>query len=156
MDDFFSVFPNGKPASCLEDLKKFSVKELLGKKQTFWWGPLPFFVVNNQSHSLNNCHQIHLWIIQLVALIKLFFSRQLSNPIWKSDIREIPNFNFSNTIILLLLRNKWWFVTKNFLWKTEIVPVFYEGHIKTMEICTTELFIYVHSKVKTFNKKLML
>ena len=46
MNEFFSVFPNGKPASCLEDLKKFSVKELLGKK-----GPLPFFVVNNQSQS---------------------------------------------------------------------------------------------------------
>ena len=25
---------------------------------------------------------------------------------------------------------------------------FYEGHIKTMELCTTELFIHVHSKVK--------
>ena len=26
--------------------------------------------------------------------------------------------------------------------------LFYEGHNKTMELCTTELFIYVHSKVK--------
>ena len=26
--------------------------------------------------------------------------------------------------------------------------LFYEGHIKTMELCTAELFIYVHSKVK--------
>ena len=54
----------------------------------------PFLVVANQSYSLNSCHQIHLWIIPLLALIKLFFSGELSNAIWKNDIRKIPNFKF--------------------------------------------------------------
>ena len=31
MDEFIPVSPNGKPALCLEDLRKFSVKELQGK-----------------------------------------------------------------------------------------------------------------------------
>ena len=35
------------------------------QKQTFWWEPLPFFDVSNQSYSLNSCQQIHLWIILL-------------------------------------------------------------------------------------------
>ena len=32
--------------------------------------------------------------------------------------------------------------------KLKSFQFFYEGYIKTMELCTTELFIYVHSKVK--------
>ena len=30
MDELISVCPNGKPASCLEDFRKFLVKELSG------------------------------------------------------------------------------------------------------------------------------
>ena len=33
-----------------------------------------------------------------------------------------------------------------------MIPVFYEGHIKKMEPCLTELFIYVISKVKPLMK----
>ena len=38
---------------------------------------------------------------------KAVFSHYLSNAIWKNDIKEIPNFNFSQytIILLLLLRN---------------------------------------------------
>ena len=101
----------------------------------------PFLVVANQSYSLNSCHQIHLWIIPLLALIKLFFSRELSNAIWKNDIRKIPNFKFFQLyhyfVVFTEKYNGDLFITKNFLWKTEINPVFYEGHIKTIELCTT-------------------
>ena len=86
---------------------------------------------------------------------KAHFS-ELSNVIWKSDIREMSTFKISNFNIIQLYH---YFVVitekydgdlsrrtsykrlKSFLF-------FYEGHIKTMELCTTKLFIYVHSKVK--------
>ena len=29
-------------------------------------------------------------LVDLLVLLKLFFSRELSNEIWKNDIREIP------------------------------------------------------------------
>ena len=101
--EFISVCPNVKPALCLH-FRKFAMKEHQGilkhyhkniseKKQTFCGKFLPFFVVFNQSQSLNSSHQIHQWIIPLIALIKLLFSCELSNAIWKNNIRQIPNLS---------------------------------------------------------------
>ena len=52
-----------------------TINEYKKQKQNFWWELLlmRFFVVSNQGYSLNNCYQIRLWIILIVALIKLFF-----------------------------------------------------------------------------------
>ena len=114
-DEFISVCPNGKSSSCLEKLRKFSVKELQGilkhyyenisgKKQTFWWKPLPFSVVANQSYSLKSCNEIHLWIILLVAIMKQFFLINSQTQFWKMISKKYQTLIFlSYTIILLLL-----------------------------------------------------
>ena len=93
-----------------------------------------FFVVSNQGYSLNNCYQIRLWIILIVALIKLFFL--IKFQIYYYFV--ITTEKYDGT---LLLRRNCYKRLKSF-------QFFYEGHIKTMELSFTELFIYVHSKVK--------
>ena len=116
IDEFISVCPNRKPASCLEDLRTFSVKELpgilkhyyeniSGKKQTFWWEPLLFSVVANQSYSPNSCHQIHLWNTLLAALVMLFLNSQIQFGKMISDKYQILTFFSYAIILLLLLRN---------------------------------------------------
>ena len=82
---------------------------------------------------------------------KAVFSCELSNTIWKNDIREIKNFNFFQLYhYFVVITEKY---NGNLLRRTSYKRLksfqfFYEGHIKTMELCTTELFIHVHSKVK--------
>ena len=99
MDEFISVCPNGKPASCLEDLRKFSVKELqrilkfyheniFGKKADLLMKAFP----------ISSRCQPKLQSLQLPSgsfvdhntccNYKAVFSRELSNAIWKNDIRE--------------------------------------------------------------------
>ena len=82
---------------------------------------------------------------------KAVFSRELSNAIWKNDIREIPNFNFSqlyNYFVVITEKYNGDLLRRTSCKRLKSFQFFYEGHIKTMELCTTELFIYVDSKVK--------
>ena len=115
MDEFILVCPNGKPASCVEDLRKFSVKELQGilkhyhenisgKKADLLMRTFAIFSrcqpTLRSQQLLSDSFMDHT----TCCTYKAVFSRELSNAIWKNDIREIPDFNFfSYTIILLLL-----------------------------------------------------
>ena len=122
MGEFFSVFPHGKPASCVEDFEKFSAsnnieaynENISGKKADLLMRTLTILVVSNQSCSLNSCHQIHLWIILLVTLIELFFlvNFQIQFGNLKEKYQILTFFNY----ILLLLRNIMVIVTKNFFY----------------------------------------
>ena len=111
---------------------------------------MSFLVVANQSYSHNSCHQIHLWTALLVALIKLFFLVNSQMQFGKM-IREIPNFNFFRLYhYFLVITEKYngYMLRRTSNKRLKSFQFFYEGHIKTMVLCTTELFIYVYSKVK--------
>ena len=99
---YFSM-SNRKPASYLEDLRKFSVKDLQGilkhyheniseKMQTFWWEPFTIFgrcQPKLQSQQLPSDSFMDHTTSCTYTLIKLFI-----NAIWKNDILKIPNFKF--------------------------------------------------------------
>ena len=92
---------------------------------------------------------------------KAVVSRELSNVIWKNDIREIPNFNFFQLyhyFVVITEKYNGDLLRRTSYKRLKSFQFFYEGHIKTMELCTTELFIYVYSKTdsKTFNEKQLL
>ena len=117
-DEFISVCPKGKPAFCLEDFRNLSWIELQGilkqchknirkKKQNFWWEPLPFVVVSNQSYHLNSCHQIPLSILLLVAFIKLFFLVNSQMQFQKMILEKYQFLNFFNDTIILLDAPRW-------------------------------------------------
>ena len=86
----------------------------------------------------------------LLALIKLLFSCELSNAIWKNNIRSIPNSNVFQLYYYVFICEKYNgdLLQRTSYKKLKLFQFFYEGHIKTMELSTTALFIYVHSKVK--------
>ena len=69
LNEFITASPNGKPALCLEYFRKFSVKELQGISDLL----IPVFALSTQSYSFSSCHKICLWIILLVAPLKVFF-----------------------------------------------------------------------------------
>ena len=111
---------------------------------------MPFLVVANQSYSLNSCHQIHLWIALLVTLIKLFF---LVNS--QMQFGEITNFNFFqlyHCFVVITEKYNGDLFRRSSYKRLKSFQFFYEGHIKTMGLCITELFIYVYSKVKFSTK----
>ena len=82
---------------------------------------------------------------------KAVFSRELSNAIWKNDIRDIPNFNFFQLyhyFVVITEKYNGDLFRRTSYKRLKSFQFFYESHIKTMELCTTELLIYIHSKVK--------
>ena len=105
MDEFISVCPNGKPASCLEDLRKFSVKELQGilkhyhenvsgKKADLLMRTFAIFSRCQPKLQPQQLPSDSFMDHTTCCAYKAVFSCELSNAIWKKDIREIPNFNF--------------------------------------------------------------
>ena len=101
-------------------------------------------VVSNQSYSVKIFPQTYFWIILLVQFMKFFslVNSQMEFGKLISDKYQISTF-FSYTIILLVLMRNIMMICYEelFLWKTEIIPVFYEDRIKAMTLSTTVLFL---------------
>ena len=104
---------------------------------------MPFLVVAYDSYSLNSLDQIH--VFTTCCTYEAVFSRELSNAIWKNDTREIPNFNFFQLyhyFAVITEKNngdnlrRIYKILKSF-------QFFHEGLIKTMELCTTKLFMFI-------------
>ena len=102
LDEFISVYPNEKPASCLECFRKFSVKELQGilkhyhvnisgKKADLVMRTFAIFCLFQPKLNLDHT---------TCCTYRAGFSCKFSNAIWKNDIREIINFNFFSVIPL--------------------------------------------------------
>ena len=101
------------------------------------------FVASDQSCSVNSSHQIRLWIILLVALIKLFFlvnSQMQFGKIISAKYQMLPFSTLPLFVVITekcngdLLRRACYKRLKSFSFFTRV--------IKTMELCTTELFIF--------------
>ena len=86
MDEFIPVSPNGEPASCLEDFRKFSVKKLQeiskhynenmsGKKRDLLMRTLAIFLWSQYLPSDSFMDHTTCWTYEAV------FSRELSNAI---------------------------------------------------------------------------
>ena len=153
-NEFILVYPNGESASGLKDFRKFPMKELHLKKQTLWWEP-------NLTHFLLFLIKVPVSTVAirfvygsyyLLHLQSCFFSwtfKCWNFSIWKNDIREIPNFTFFQIYHYFVVNTeKYNLFRKTSFKRLKSFQLFYEGHIKTLELCTTEVFIYVHSKVK--------
>ena len=147
MDGFISVCLDGKPTSCFEDFRNFSVKELQGILKHYHEN-----ISGKKADLLMRTFAIFSRCYHTTCCTyKAVFSRELSNAIWKNDIREIPNFNFSQLyhyFVVITEKYNGDLLRRTSYKRLKSFQFFYEGHIKTMELCTTELFIYADSKVK--------
>ena len=105
MDEFISVCPKVKPASCLEDFRKFSVKKLqeilkhcheniLGKTADLLMRTFAIFCCFEPKLHSQQLPIDSFMDHTICCTYNAVFSREFSNTIWKNDIREIPNFNF--------------------------------------------------------------
>ena len=162
MDEFISVCPDGKPASCLEDFRKVSVKELQGILKHYHENISGKKAgLEMRTFAIFSCCQPKLQSQQLPSdpfmdhtnccTYKAVVSRELSNVMWKNDIREIPNFNFFQLyhyFVVITEKYNGDLLRRTSYKRLKSFQFFFKGHIKTMELCTTELFFYVHSKVK--------
>ena len=70
---------------------------------------------------------------------KAVSSCELSNAIWKNDIREIPNLNFFQIyhyFVVITEKYNGDLLRRTSYKRLKSFQFFYEGHIKTMELCT--------------------
>ena len=162
MDEFISVCPNAKPASCLENFRKFSANELQGiLKQYHENIPRKKADLLMRTFAIFCCVQPKLQSQKLPSdsfmyhttccSYKAVFSCELSNAIWKNDTTEVPNFNFFQLyhyFVVIIVKGNGDLLQITFYKRLKSFQFFHEGHVKTMELCTTELFIYVNSTVK--------
>ena len=122
--EFILVCPNEKPSWCLKDFRKFSVKEIQEILKHY---------------SLNSCHQMRLWIVLLIALIKLFFLVNFQMKFGKMKLEKYGILIFSGIPLFVVITRTY---NSDLLRKTsykrlKLFQFLYEGHIKTMELCTT-------------------
>ena len=162
MDEFISVCPDGKPALCLEDFRKFSVKELQGilkhyheniseKKADLLMRTFAIFSRCQPKLQSQQLPSDSFTDNTICFTYKAVFSRELSNAIWKNDIREIPNFYFFQLyhyFVVITEKYNGDLLRRTSYKRLKLFQFFYEGYIKIMELFTTELFIYVHFKAK--------
>ena len=88
---------------------------------------------------------------------KAVFSRELSNTIWINDFREIPNFNFFQLyhyFVVITEKYNGDLLRGTSYKRLRSFQFFYESHIKTMELCTTLLFMFIPagSRIKCLGK----